>query len=158
MRCLEIPGYLGNPLKLRVSQDNMKFTVIVARYAITGVPLAQARLASALATRGHEVDLIIGFVAKGLPVPEVDGVTVIHLNRPKARYILFDMVRYLKKEKPDALFSAEDHLNAIIIASALLSGSKAKITCSSRVNPFDTYSQKILSKRWFLSKRPLCTA
>jgi glycosyltransferase involved in cell wall biosynthesis len=123
-----------------------------ARYAITGVPLAQARLASALATRGHEVDLIIGFVAEGLPVPEVDGVSVIHLNRPKARYILFDVVRYLKKEKPDAIFSAEDHLNAVVIASALLSGSKVKITGSSRVDPFDTYSRKILSKRWFLKR------
>ena len=130
----------------------MKFTVIVARYAITGVPLAQARLASALAARGHEVDLIVGFVAEGLPVPVVDGVTVIHLNRPKARHILFDMVKYLRKRKPDAIFSAEDHLNAIVIASALLSGSKAKITGSSRVNPFDTYSQKVLSKRWFLKQ------
>lgn len=130
----------------------MKFTVIVARYAITGVPLAQARLASTLAERGHEVDLIIGFVAEGLPVPEIDGLTVIHLNRPKARHILFDMVRYLKNEKPDVVFSAEDHLNAIVIASVILSGSKTKITGSSRVNPFDTYSRKILSKRWLLKR------
>ncbi|MGO4917639.1 glycosyltransferase [Pseudogemmobacter sp. W21_MBD1_M6] len=130
----------------------MKFTVIVARYAITGVPLAQARLASALAGRGHEVDLIIGYVAESLPVPELDGVTVIHLNRPKVRHILFDIVRYLKAAKPDAIFSAEDHLNAVVIMGALLSGSKAKITGSSRVNPFDTYSKKILSKRWFLKR------
>jgi len=130
----------------------MKFTVIVARYAITGVPLAQARLASTLAARGHEVDLIIGFVAEGLPVPEIDGVRVIHFNRPKARMILPDMVRYLRRAKPDAIFSAEDHLNAIVIASALLSGSKAKITGSSRVNPFDTYSRHILSKRWWLKR------
>ncbi|MAM09671.1 MAG: hypothetical protein CML23_04245 [Rhizobiaceae bacterium] len=130
----------------------MKFTVVVARYAITGVPLAQARLASALAARGHEVDLIIGFVAEGLSVPELNGVTVVELNRPKARHILFDMVRYLKREKPDAIFSAEDHLNDIVIASALLSGSKAKITGSSRVNPFDTYSRKFMSKRWFLKR------
>lgn len=130
----------------------MKFTVIVARYAITGVPLAQARLASALAARGHEVDLIIGYVAEGLPVPKLKGVTVIHFKRPKARMVLFDMVRYLREAKPDAIFSAEDHLNAIVIASALLSGSKAKITGSSRVNPFDTYSKKILSKRWFLKR------
>lgn len=130
----------------------MKFTVIVARYAITGVPLAQARLASALAARGHQVDLIIGFVAEGLPPPELDNVRILHLNRPQARYILFGMVRYLRKEKPDAIFSAEDHLNAIVIASALLSRSKAKITGSSRVNPFDTYSRKVLSKRWFLKQ------
>lgn len=130
----------------------MKFTVIVARYAITGVPLAQARLACALAERGYQVDLIIGFVADDLNVPKLDGVSVINLDKPKARNILFEMVRYLKREKPDVIFSAEDHLNAIVTASALLSGSKVKITGSSRVNPFDTYSQKILSKRWALKK------
>lgn len=130
----------------------MKFTVIVARYAITGVPLAQARLASTLAARGHKVDLIIGFVAEGLPVPELEGVRVIHLNQPKARNILFYMVRYLKQEQPDAIFSAEDHLNAIVIISALLVRSKVKITGSSRISPFWAYDGKRFSKRWFLKK------
>jgi glycosyltransferase involved in cell wall biosynthesis len=128
----------------------MKLTVIVARYAITGVPLAQARLATALTARGHEVDLIIGYVSAGVPLPNLHGVNIIHLNRPKARHILFYMARYLRSVKPDAVFAAEDHLNAIVIASAILSGSKTKITGSSRVNPFDTYGIKILSKRWLL--------
>jgi len=130
----------------------MKITVIVARYAITGVPLAQARMASALAARGNEVDLIIGYVAEGLAVPEFYAVRVIHFNRPKARNILFDLIGYLRREKPDVIFSAEDHLNAITIAAAIFSCSKAKITCSSRVNPFDTYSNNPFSKRWFLKQ------
>lgn len=130
----------------------MKFTVIVARHTITGVPLAQARLASALAARGHEVDLIIGFAAKDLPLPELDNVGVIYLNRPKTRNILFDMIGYLRKEKPDAVFSAEDHLNAIVIAAALLSGSKTKISGSSRIDPRLAYSRTPLSKRWFLKQ------
>lgn len=130
----------------------MKFTVIVARYAITGVPLAQARLARTLAARGHEVDLIIGYAVKGLPLPELDGVTVINLNQPKARNILFYMVRYLKREQPDAIFSAEDHLNAIVIISALLIRSKVKITGSSRISPFWAYDGKRFSKRWFLKQ------
>jgi len=128
----------------------MKFTVVVARYAITGVPLAQARLAIALASRGHDVELLIGFVADGLPVPKLDGVKVIHFGKKKVRHIIWDIMFYIKNEKPDAIFSAEDHLNAIVILCALLTGSRAKITGSSRVNPFDTYSKKFLSKRWFL--------
>ena len=130
----------------------MRFTVIVARIAITGVPLAQMRMASSLAARGHQVDLVIGFVADGLTVPTLDGVSIIILNKPKARNLLPPLIRYLQKEKPDVIFSAEDHLNAIVITSAILSGSKAKISGSSRVNPFDTYSTKLLSKRWFLKK------
>lgn len=139
-----------NPVNYDVVLKTIKLTVIVARYAITGVPLAQARLATALAARGHEVDLIIGFASEGIPLPILDGVNIIHFHKAKARHILFDMVRYLRSEKPDAVFSAEDHVNTIVIASAILSGSKTKITGSSRVNPFDTYSNKILSKRWFL--------
>lgn len=130
----------------------MKFTVIVARFAITGVPLAQVKMASALASQGHEVDFVIGFVAEGLKVPKINGVNTIVFDQPKVRNILFEMTRYLKREKPDVIFSAEDHLNAIVIGSAILSRSKAKISGSSRVNPFDTYSKKFLSKRWFLKK------
>ena len=101
----------------------MKFTVIVARFAITGVPLAQMRMASSLAARGHKVDLVIGFVADGLTVPTLDGVSLIILDKPKARNLLPPLIRYLRKEKPDVIFTAEDHLNAIVIASAVLSGS-----------------------------------
>jgi hypothetical protein len=35
----------------------MKITVLLPRYAMTGVPLAQARFARTLAARGHEVYL-----------------------------------------------------------------------------------------------------
>lgn len=130
----------------------MKSAVIVARYAVTGVPLAQARLAGALAARGHEVDLVIGYAADGAILPQLDAVRVILLNRPRARGIVFDLAGYLRCEKPDVIFSAEDHLNAITLVAAILSGSKAKISGSSRVNPFDTYSSKFLAKRWWLKR------
>ena len=52
--------------------------------------------------------------------------------------------------KPDVVFSAEDHLNAIVLLAAIAVGSKAKISCSSRVTPFDTYSSKPFTKRWVL--------
>lgn len=130
----------------------MKICVIVARYDITGVPLAQERLAKALAARGHMVDLIIGFVAEGIILPTVASVRTIVFNKPKVRSIFSKFWRYLRSEKPDIVFTAEDHLNAVVIITAILSQSKVKISASSRVNPFDTYSTSRLSKRWFLKK------
>jgi glycosyltransferase involved in cell wall biosynthesis len=130
----------------------MKFTVVIARYAITGVPLAQIKMATALARRGHDVDLLIGFVTEGLVVPEIKGVSVVVFNKPKVRYLISAIVPYLREVRPDVVFSAEDHLNAIVIASAILARSKTKLSCSSRVNPFDTYSRRIFSKRWFLKQ------
>jgi glycosyltransferase involved in cell wall biosynthesis len=58
--------------------------------------------------------------------------------------------RYLKGSQPDIVFSAEDHLNTVVLIAAILSRSKAKISGSSRVRPFDTYSNVPFTKRWVL--------
>jgi glycosyltransferase involved in cell wall biosynthesis len=128
----------------------MKISIVTPRFAIAGVPLAQIRFAQALARRGHEVTLVVGFVDPGFKFPDVSDVKVEIFNLPKVRSMLWPLIGYLKKQKPDIVFSAEDHLNTMVLIAAWLSGSKAKISGSSRVTPFDTYSNKIFSKRWIL--------
>jgi glycosyltransferase involved in cell wall biosynthesis len=130
----------------------MRIGVVTAHYGITGVPLAQARLARALARNGHDVDLIIGHVPPGLEVPAEPGVEVVALDRPKARQMLLPVIRYLRTARPDAVFSAEDHLNAVVLLAAILARSKAKISGSSRVTPFDTYSASRSWKGWLLKQ------
>ena len=120
------------------------------RYAISGVPLAQWRFAAALAAAGHRVDLIIGRCDADLAVPDAPGVRVRVIGARQTRGMFVPIWRYLRRERPDVLFSAEDHLNTFVLAAAILSGSKAKISGSSRVTPYDTYSNRILSKRWTL--------
>lgn len=128
----------------------MKISVIAARYAISGVPLAQLRFARALAASGHNVDFIIGFVNPGYSLPEVDGINVCVLNKQRVMGMLMPLIRYFKEQNPDVVFSAGDHLNVVVLLAALISGSKAKISCSSRVTPFDTYSNVLFTKRWVL--------
>ncbi len=128
----------------------MKIGVITARYAISGVPLAQFRFARALAASGHNVDLIIGFINQGHSLPEIDGVNVRILNEQRVMGMLMPLIRYLKENNPDVVFSAGDHLNAVTLMAALISRSKVKISCSSRVTPFDTYSNVPFTKRWIL--------
>ena len=60
--------------------------------------------------------------------------------------MLFKIIKYLFKKKPDIVLSAGDHLNAIVLLAAILTNSKAKISCSSRVTPYDTYSNEFFSK------------
>ena len=103
-----------------------------------------------LASKGHLVDLVIGRISPQYKLPEVAGVNVLILDRPQVRGMLFPLWKYLRTAKPDVVFSAEDHLNAIVLLAAIASGSKAKISGSSRVTPFDTYSNKAFTKRWFL--------
>lgn len=128
----------------------MKICVVTPLFAIAGVPLAQLRFARALADKGHDVDLVIGYIDAKYNFPRVTDVNLIHLNKRHVRGMLFPLIGYLKKSKPDIVFSAEDHLNAVTLLAALISNSKAKISCSSRVTPFDTYSNVPFTKRWIL--------
>jgi glycosyltransferase involved in cell wall biosynthesis len=128
----------------------MKIGIVTPRFAIAGVPLAQIRFARALARRGHEVTLVIGYVEPNFQFPDVSEVNIEILGIPKVRSMLWPLMRYLRIEKPDIVFSAEDHLNTLLLAAAMLVGSKAKISGSSRVTPFDTYSNVPITKRWVL--------
>ncbi|MDE2595718.1 MAG: glycosyltransferase [Sphingomonadales bacterium] len=130
----------------------MKILVVTARYTVTGVPLAQARFAAALAEAGHAVDYMVGLRATGRPMPVIPGVRSIELNSPKTRNMAAALWRYLRRERPDVVFAAEDHLTCVVLAAAVACRSRARISGSSRVPPFDTYSDKVASKRWLLKQ------
>ena len=130
----------------------MKICVVTPLFAIAGVPLAQLRFARALVGDGNQVDLVIGRVDSQYQLPDVAGVNVRRLNQPNVRGMLLPLMRYLKSAKPDVVFSAEDHLNVVVLLAAIASGSRAKISCSSRVTPFDTYSNVPFTKRWILKQ------
>ncbi|WP_230772515.1 glycosyltransferase [Sphingomonas sp. Leaf4] len=128
----------------------LRIAVVTPRYAVSGVPLAQRRFAAALAEAGHRIDLIIGNCDADLSVPPAPGVTIHVLGKPQVRGMVVPLCRYLRRTKPDAVFSAEDHLNTFLLAAAIVTGSRAKISGSSRVTPFDTYSNRPFTKRWVL--------
>lgn len=130
----------------------MKITLITPLFSIAGVPLAQLRFARSLSSRGHDVELIIGRIEPGYNLPEDSSFKVINLRRKNVRSMFLPIYRYLKTNKPDVVFSAEDHLNAMVLSAAIISRSKSRFSCSSRVTPFDTYSSVLLSKRWILKQ------
>lgn len=130
----------------------MRIHVIAGRYAISGVPLAQIRLARALASAGHSVELTFGLVNPGYTISAVEGVRVRVMDRPRVIGMLMPLVRMFRRDEPDIVFSAGDHLNAVVLLAAVLSRTRAKISCSSRVTPFDTYSNIPLTKRWVLKQ------
>jgi glycosyltransferase involved in cell wall biosynthesis len=128
----------------------MKILVIAGRFGISGVPLAQMRFARALAKRGHEVELVYGMVNEGHALPQVEDVAVRSLEKPRVSQMLLPLSRYFRKASPDIVFSAGDHLNVIVLMAAILSRTRARLSCSSRVTPFDTYSTVPFSKGWVL--------
>jgi glycosyltransferase involved in cell wall biosynthesis len=128
----------------------MKILVIASRFGISGVPLAQMRFARALAKRGHEVELIYGMVNEDYVLPVLEGVTVLSLEKSRVSQMLLPLARNFRETRPELVFSAGDHLNVIVLLAAILSRTKTKISCSSRVTPFDTYSTAPFSKGWIL--------
>jgi glycosyltransferase involved in cell wall biosynthesis len=133
-----------------VRVQGVKICVVTPSYMLSGVALAQHRFARALAAAGHDVDLVVGRIDAGLTVPASPGVRVVELGLPHARQMVRPLWRYLRQDKPDVVFSAEDHLNTLVTLTAWAAGSRAKISGSSRVTPFDTYSNKPFTKRWLL--------
>lgn len=130
----------------------LRIAVVTPRYAVSGVPLAQWRFAAALAEQGHAVDLIIGRCDAGLAVPPAAGVRIRILGRARTLGMAVPIWRHLRRERPDILFSAEDHLNTLVLCAAILARSGTKISGSSRVTPFDTYSDARFSKKGLLKR------
>ena len=128
----------------------MRICVVTPRFNIAGVSLAQHRFARALAAAGHQVDLVIGRVDAHLTVPPSPGVTLVALDVPQVRHMAVPLWRYFRKAQPDIIFSAEDHLNTLVTFVAVAARSRARISGSSRVTPFDTYSSRWFTKRWWL--------
>jgi glycosyltransferase involved in cell wall biosynthesis len=128
----------------------MKICVIAGRYGISGVPLAQYRLAKALAKLGHNVELVFGSVNLGCKIPSSDKFKILTLNKNRVLLMFFNLIKIVKYKNFDLIFSAGDHLNAAVLFAAIISRSSIKISCSSRVTPYDTYSDKKFSKGWFL--------
>ena len=130
----------------------MKITFFTARYSLTGVPLAQIRLAKLFLSKGYNVDFILGYVPKDLTVPKLDGINVINFNHSRVLTMFGMIIKYLKNTKPDIIISAEDHLNTVVLTSARIAKSKAKISVSFRISATRVYRGKFLSKSWFMQK------
>lgn len=130
----------------------MKICVIAGLYRISGVPLAQLKFAKALSNEGHEVELIYIGNEPGYKSPKSKNFKIINLKKNRVLKTFFLLLEIVKKKNFDLIFSAGDHLNVLVLLAAILTKSSVKISCSSRVTPFDTYSNFIFSKRWFLKQ------
>lgn len=135
-----------------------RITFFVARYSLTGVPLAQIRLAKALYRSGFNVTFVVGYVPLDLELPELHGIPVINLDMPRTYRLIMPITRYMKNNSPHVIFTAEDHLNAIVAIAAILARSKAKLSASSRITPHRVYSKKPFTKKWFLRMFSLLAA
>lgn len=128
----------------------MKIAVTVLSFDLSGVPLAQLRLAGALASNGFDVDFVIGSIDPDVIVKVPEGVCLQILGVAQARRLVMPMTRYLQRAQPDIIFTAQDHMNIVVSLSAIVARSRARISASSRITPLDAYSDVPLTKKWVM--------
>lgn len=105
----------------------MKIAFHFPRLAAGGVEKMRIILAKELLARGIDVDFVLCQSVgeyKNL-VPE--GVVIHDLGAKRTRNSLIPLVRYIKKNKPDALFSSLGPQNILAVLANKLSGSMTKV-------------------------------
>jgi hypothetical protein len=109
----------------------MKICVITGTYALSGVPLAQMRLSRALGGLGHEVDFAIGMINPGNTTPTLENASTTVFGKARVAAMILPLVRYFRQQKPDVVFSAGDHLNAIVLKRLFEQGLDTQV-CDAR--------------------------
>lgn len=99
-----------------------------------GAERAMATLANGFADRGLKVDLVL-VRAEGPYLSEVSpGVCIVDLQSNRVLTSLPGLVRYLRRERPQAMLSALNHANVIAVVARMLAGVPVRLVVSERNN------------------------
>lgn len=126
----------------------MTAAVITSQFSVTGVPLAQIRLANSLAQKGYSVNLIFGNAPLGTEIDALDGVAVHLWSYRRALFMLPRLIAFFRRDRPEIVFAAEDNTNAVVLLAARIARSSAMISVSSRIAPNTVYSDTLFSRPW----------
>src|SRR5512136_1652501 len=92
-----------------------RLSIFLPSLAGGGAEKSMLRLAHGFTLRGHAVDLVLAR-AEGPYLPFVPNlVRLVDLKAPRTLSSLPALVRYLRREQPDALLSSLDYANIIAL-------------------------------------------
>jgi glycosyltransferase involved in cell wall biosynthesis len=128
-----------------------RISILLASYSVSGVPRVQLNLAHGIARRGYSVDFVL--FSGALPANERDAlplnVRVVELHKQRVVAALPALVEYFRKERPEAVIAAEEHLNLVAVTALRISRIKASIAISFHVPPTLEASKPLWRKgRW----------
>lgn len=92
----------------------------------SGVDRVMQRLLPAIAERGYQVDLL-HVRRHGPEIAPRTNLDVIELGAAHVGSTLPGLIRYLRKYRPDVLFSDKDRVNRMAMLAKRLSGSRARL-------------------------------
>lgn len=111
-----------------------KITIFLPSMRGGGAERVMLSLANEFAERGHRVDLVLA-KAEGPYLPDIsEKVRLVDLNVPRVLRSLWPLMRYLRRERPDAMLSALNYANVIAILARKLALVSTRLVVSERVS------------------------
>lgn len=101
-----------------------------------GAERVMVTLANAMAERGYAVDLVLAEAVGAYRSEVSSSVRVIDLKSSRVTISLPGLIRYLRRERPEAMLSAMAHANVIAVLAQKLAGVRTRVVVSER----NTYS------------------
>ena len=97
-----------------------------------GAQRAVAKLAAGLVQQGHSVDLVLAH-ARGPYLDELPAaVRVVDLEVSRVATAVVPLARYLRRERPQVVFSVLDYVNVVSVAARALSRVDVRLVVSER--------------------------
>ncbi|HET6624797.1 MAG TPA: glycosyltransferase [Nocardioidaceae bacterium] len=124
-------------------------TLVTSSMEGGGAQRAVAKLASGLAGRGHQVDLVLAH-AVGPYLAELPAtVRVVDLDVPRMGRAVVPLARYLRRTRPAAIFCALDYVNLVTVVARALARVDATLVVSERNNLSMAAAQAVSRRtRW----------
>ncbi|MCK0769387.1 glycosyltransferase [Chromohalobacter canadensis] len=117
-----------------MKDDDKRIAVFLPSLVGGGAERVMVTLANGFAARGVSVDLVV-VAAKGAYLEDVSpDVRLVELGASRVLFSLPALVRYLRRERPEALLSALNYANIIALWARTLARTKTRLVVSERNN------------------------
>lgn len=128
----------------------MKIAFFLPALSFGGIEANTIRLAKSFIEKGYDIELLLGR-AQGEYLERIDkSLKVINFNKKRSIGMIYSLVRYMKKEKPDIVYTGGEQANIILMLAKLLSP-KTKVIISIRTNLTVEYkeTERIIKKKLY---------
>ncbi|GAA4416081.1 glycosyltransferase [Nibrella viscosa] len=123
----------------------MKITLLYLNLNQGGVQRMMVNVANYLYANGYDVTVVL--CRQGGHYRDIlnEGIRMVSLESDNRLSLIRFLTSYLKKEKPDVLFTAVPHLNNIALLSRALARVETRIIISERSNTVEEFNKSPLS-------------
>ena len=130
----------------------MKITWFSPHFADGGVEKTILLATQAFRNHGHQATLVSFNINSSMLNTAPAGLRIIDLKTSRSLFSVVKFARYLRKERPDAVISAQAYANITAIAARKLSRVKTRLLVSERVATKQALEQEPRSKRLVISR------